>query len=625
MFATVSTDSTISANEDRRIAIVASELLGRAGTGGAGTADSLLAVALARRGHPVELIVASGREIGELNPEWSRIYAAAGVKITILDRRAGVTPSFLGPPLEVFDALVSSAPDVAIVNDWRGLGWAALRAREAGVALQDTAFVVHCHGPGRLLVEFARKVPDTLERFGEDVAERASISLADAVVSPSEWLLGWMRDHRWPLPGSAQVIQYPRRSAVLDETPPQAAGGPVRRLAFFGQLREGKGIRIFLDALRRLDQIDVVFLGSASKRWPPEELMRQAPGARVLTGLTREEALAELRAPGTLAVMPSLLDNSPNTVSECIEHGIPFVATDTGGIAELVAEADRPRVLCAPTAEALAAALGDAVAADDFPPARAARDASESLAAWLNLVATVEPARPEPRRTASRVAIVAAGERSLGRAQRLAGETTSVEVDVAHAPSRRAGFARTEAEWVVFLDDDDDPDEGLIDTLVKAQAASGADVVTAAVRPADDPGAVRLFLGDPGALGLAENHYGALGLVRASLAAPDLADDGGADPDWLLFARLALAGARIATLPVSLSTLAGGVGKAGDVPGSGLAVLDAFEAPHVAPLHDLPQLGATLAAALQHAADAPSRSSPAENGLLRRAARKVAG
>jgi len=624
MFATVSIDSTIGATENRRIAIVASELLGRAGTGGAGTADSLLAVALARRGHPVELIVASGREIGGLNPEWSQIYEAAGVKITVLDSRPGVTPSFLAPPLEVFDALVSSAPDVAIVNDWRGLGWAALRARDAGLALQNTAFVVHCHGPGRVLVEFARKVPDTLERFGEDVAERAAIGLADAVVSPSEWLLAWMRDHRWPVPSSARVIQYPRRSVVLDEVPLQAAGGPLRRLAFFGQLREGKGIRIFLDALQRLDPIDVVFLGSASKRWPPEELTRHARGARVLTDLTREEALAELRVPGTLAVMPSLLDNSPNTVSECVEHGIPFVSTDTGGIAELVAEADRPRVLCAPTAEALAEALSAAIAAADFPPAQAARDASESLHAWMNLVATVEAARPRPRRPVSRVAIVAVGDRSLDRARRLAEATTSVDVDVAHAPSRRAGLARTAAEWVVFLDEHDDPDDGLIDTLVTAQAATGADVVTAAVRPVGDPDAARLFLGDPGALGLAENHYGALGLVRASLAGPELADDDGADPDWLLFARLALGGARIASLPLSLSTLAGGVGKAGDVPGSGLAVLEAFEAPHVEPFHDLPQLLTTLAAALQYAADAPSASPVAQNGLLRRAARKVA-
>src|SRR5213080_2284096 len=103
----------------RTITIVASELLGRAGTGGAGTADSLLAVALARHGHSVELIVASGREIGELNPEWSRIYDQAGVNVKVLERRSDVSPSFLAPPLEVFDALAASAPDVAIVNDWR--------------------------------------------------------------------------------------------------------------------------------------------------------------------------------------------------------------------------------------------------------------------------------------------------------------------------------------------------------------------------------------------------------------------------------------------------------------------------------------------------------------------------
>ena len=311
---------------------------------------------------------------------------------------------------------------------------------------------------------------------------------------------------------------------------------------------------------------------------------------------------------GTLAVMPSLLDNSPNTVSECIEHGIPFVATDTGGIAELVAEGDRSRVLCSPTADALAAALLNAIGAEDFRPARAARAASDSLRAWLDLVATVEPPRAGKRRAASRVAVVVDGERSLERAQRLAERTTSVEVEVGHGESRRAALAQTDAEWIVFLDEQDEPDLGLIDTLVAAQAASGADVVTAAVRPADDADGIRLFLGDPGALGLVENHYGVLGLVRASLAGPELADDDGADPDWLLFARLALGGARIASLPVALSRLAGGVGRAGDVPGSGLAVLEAFEASHVAPLHDLPQLAATLAAALQRAADAVPQS-----------------
>ena len=118
-----------------------------------------------------------------------------------------------------------------------------------------------------------------LDRFGESVAERAALELADAVVSPSAWLLDWFRAHRWLLPESAQVIQYLRQSAALHQpVDPVHHEGQVRRLAFFGQLREGKGIRIFLDALDQLDPVDVVFLGAASKRWPREELMRRAPG-----------------------------------------------------------------------------------------------------------------------------------------------------------------------------------------------------------------------------------------------------------------------------------------------------------------------------------------------------------
>jgi hypothetical protein len=148
------------------------------------------------------------------------------------------------------------------------------------------------------------------------------------------------------------------------------------------------------------------------------------------------------------------------------------------------------------------------------------------------------------------------------------------------------------------LDDDDQPLDDLLDVLVAAQASSGADVVTAAVHPADDPGATHLFLGDPGPLGLSENQYGVLGLVRAELAVAELPGTAAVDPDWTLFARLALAGARIVALPEALSTHVGHPGRVDDVPGDGLSVLEAFERPSTASLTDLPQFAATLAAAL---------------------------
>ena len=141
-----------------------------------------------------------------------------------------------------------------IADDWRGLAFAALRARQVGRGFGDTAFVIYAHGPSRLLAEAARKVPDTVARFGEEVAQKICIELADAVVSPSAWLLEWMREHRWPAPRAAQVIQNLWQSVALGEPAPTAAStSSVERLAFFGQLREGKGIGIFIDSVRALD------------------------------------------------------------------------------------------------------------------------------------------------------------------------------------------------------------------------------------------------------------------------------------------------------------------------------------------------------------------------------------
>jgi glycosyltransferase involved in cell wall biosynthesis len=622
----------------RRITVVASEILGVSGTGGPGTADSFLALALGRHGYRVELLVAPGREIGQLSPEWQENYAAANVHIRPLEYRLRVRPQFLAAPAEVFDALRRDPPDVVIADDWRGLAYAALRSRQLSVALADTAFVIYCHAPGRALTGSARKVPDTLARFGEDVAERACIELADAVVSPSQWLLDWMRGNRWPVPDSAQVTPYLWQSVALGESAPQApASSGLRRLTFFGQLREGKGIRVFVASLRRLDPnllqgVELVFLGRETPRWTAERI-REALGREVAERVSsirfesrkdRSDALQELLLPGTLAVMPSLVDNSPYAVAECLEHGIPFVAAQVGGVPELVLEEDHARVLCRPTADDLAAALTRALSGQSaFAAARPARPGRASLDAWLELLEAVSPASPRQAPSATRVSVVTQGDESLRRARRLAELAQSVDVDVVSAETRRDGVDRAAAEWVVFLDDEDEPDDEMLDTLVAAQAASGADVVTAATRPADELDAVQLFLGDPGALGLVENQYGVVGLVRRSLAATQPSGDAAVDPDWPLFARLALGGARVVSIPLPLSAHSGRPGTVGDVPGDGLTVLEAFEERGNGSLADLPQLAATLAAALERLESAKSTASVGRPSLIRRGVRIV--
>ena len=136
----------------------------------------------------------------------------------------------------------------------------------------------------------------------------------------------------------------------------------------------------------------------------------------------------------------------------------------------------------------------------------------------------------------------------------------------------------------------------------------------------------RFAVGEPGSLGLIENQYGVVGLVRSELAAAQPLVDGGVDPDWALFARLALAETKIVSIPEPLASHRGNPGRVTDVPGEGLMVLDAFEEQHVV-MRDLPQLAATLGAANARLASAVESSAPQPapaflRRLLRAAARR---
>src|SRR5262249_9935988 len=197
---------------------------------------------------------------------------------------------------------------------------------------------------------------------------RGSVELADVVVSPSAYMLEWMRRQGWQLPPESHVVPYVTRSAATGEPQPLAdAGyGKVERITFFGRLEERKGLKPFIAGVNALDPgllagIDLEFLGAATPAWPTSriETMLAPPTRAALravsfqTTLDQNEALARLSEPGTLAVIPSLEDNSPNTVYECLERGIAFIAGDAGGAPQLIADGDRERVLFQPTPSAL--------------------------------------------------------------------------------------------------------------------------------------------------------------------------------------------------------------------------------------------------------------------------------
>jgi O-antigen biosynthesis protein len=640
----------------RRITLVADELRGIQG-GGLGTVFTYLAIALARLGNSVDVLY-FGLAPATVEPAWTETYDRWGVTVNVLPpSRAHVEPAHFGRLLDIDSALDASQPEVVIAQDLAGAAYVPLRRRHLGLGFDDTLFVVRCSGTRRWISDAARKVGVHPGALAVTVLEQAALELADVVVAESRYMVDWMRDQGWRLPERTHVIPSVLEWGATGEPAPQAAvadDNRVQRLVFFGRLEERKGIRPFLDALNELDSrvlagIELEFLGPATAAWPPQRVRTQlhVPAFRSVRflELDRQDALAHLSDPGTLAVMPSLEDNSPSTVYECLSLGIPFLASRVGGTEELVDARDRDRVLFEPTPEGIRTALQRALA-DGVRPARAAFADESSLRGWEE-IASITPRQrnagvdPPPvdvivveqeagssaptlaalaRTTYAPLRVVLVTAKGPDRDVVTIVETAETSVDA----MRDAGLAATNAPWVIFLDAGDVPVDAWVEQLVRAQAASGADVVTCAVELTD--GTQRFFLGEPHGLGVISNAYGAVALVRRSLlaAASTSPPRSLQDPDWRLLAALAASSATIVSVPAVLVRRSRHPGDASQAPEDALLVVGELERILPGDARTLARLAAGLAASSVRPADEGAVAPGVARGLRQfLAARRV--
>jgi glycosyltransferase involved in cell wall biosynthesis len=629
----------VKARSTKRIAFVTDEILGLAKSAGAATANTFLALALADLGHEVEIRFAAPMRGDGVAAPWRDQYDTRGIAVQAIEPfPVPVAPAGFRVTCAVERSLRRDAPDVVICDDRYGSAFASVRMRTLGLEFERTMFVIYCHGTTAWIADAQQKVRRRTGSFEVEALERAAIELADVVVSPSAYMLDWMRDRGWRLP-RALVAPLLTRSAIGDRTMDDPLPSePVRRIAFFGRLEERKGLQPFLAALNAIgDDLlggkEVLFVGKETPVWTVDRVRAslspstaQALAAvRFETGLDQPEAIALLRQPGTLAVMPSLVDNSPMVIYECLEHGIPFLASSEGGGPELVASEDRPRSFVEPTADRLAERLVAILSGHEtLVPAHPGFDAEEILHGWESAITQPEAPRASPAPARTVTAVV----RRSGRAEELerclhALREQSRPPDRIEVIDHVAGLGAPTEDFLFALADVDEPDRGCLETLLQAQSVCGADVVTCAFHCVDEHEGISLFLGDPGALGAIANYYGLAGLYRRDMWSAET------ESDWLTLAARVLAGARVVSVPRPLVRSSRVPEDASSAPETALRVVEAFERAGPPSSRGLATLAASLAARAEEPVASPSLSERARwilategaRGLLRRARR----
>jgi glycosyltransferase involved in cell wall biosynthesis len=361
---------------------VSGEVIGPFKNGGIGTSMTGLAEHLAASGCRVAILYTGAVWTPDIQlRKWKTRYANLGIDLVALSIEemksieGPLKDCGFGTPYLVYQHLARKHFDVVHFNDCTGEGSLCLVAKKLGLAFQNTLLLVALHSPSQWVLELNQTLPASLVLSAYNYAERLSVKCADVLWSPSSYLIDWALRRGFELPKQTFVQQYCLPSQRLRErgkgpsdfpAVPYGRTAPPKEIVFFGRLEERKGLRLFCNAIHRLRQelaernVAVTFLGKVGTCGGMSGLAYIAHRSRAwrfpvktMTNLGQPEALAYMFAGEKLAVMASPVDNSPCTVYEALAWGIPFLAARTGGVPELVDEADHDHVLFDCTTEAL--------------------------------------------------------------------------------------------------------------------------------------------------------------------------------------------------------------------------------------------------------------------------------
>lgn len=128
-------------------------------------------------------------------------------------------------------------------------------------------------------------------------------------------------------------------------------------LLFLGRVEAIKGILPLIEACRLAPQVKVVIAGRAEEPLS-SRLASLLPSNACYVGLKSGEELKELRRNALALVLPSIwYENQPFSILEAFAAGKPVIASDLGGMTELVADHQRGLLVPARDAAALAKAM----------------------------------------------------------------------------------------------------------------------------------------------------------------------------------------------------------------------------------------------------------------------------
>src|SRR3989344_166641 len=218
--------------------------------------------------------------------------------------------------------------------------------------------LIHCQwalsGIAGVIGKKLRKKPLVVSLRGEDLKALHNplmkpifkwvINNADYITSNNEFHINQVK----PLKKQVQVIRNGVDAALFKIRPKQAMRKKLNLaqsktlVLFVGWLVERKGIQYLIDAIpeviRKHEEVEFIIIGEGNLQ---QTLMQKVKRENLqqyvkFLGKKSQAQVAEYMSAADIFVLPSLYEGMPNVVMEAFASGLPVIATDVCGTAELV-------------------------------------------------------------------------------------------------------------------------------------------------------------------------------------------------------------------------------------------------------------------------------------------------
>jgi glycosyltransferase involved in cell wall biosynthesis len=251
--------------------------------------------------------------------------------------------------LKELEALLTSegAPDIIECQEYGALGYFILQKKlTAPDFLNNVPILVHLHTPDFAVQSVNQYPRHKLPDYWIGRMERATIRLADALLSPSRFIAEELDQMLGGLP-SIETIPYPWSADIATA---EVYPGNCGKLLYAGRIELRKGVEPLLAAAEELwreghaftlelvgGDVETPLKGGSLEAYLKKRYKRRLQeGKLIFHGAQSHAQCLRLMQEAGAVLVPSLWENYPNTCIEAMTLGKVVLASAQGGQAEMV-------------------------------------------------------------------------------------------------------------------------------------------------------------------------------------------------------------------------------------------------------------------------------------------------